>query len=163
MNKDFIDEMEELGITSRLRRVSDAMSHAANSFYKGTGIDFEARWFSVFYLIASKGPMGVTEIADLLSITHPAVIQVTKELENRNLISSTACVKDCRKRLLAITAEGQERIQQIKPLINAFREVNQQLLNAQSCNLLLALREFEDQLETKSYSRRLQEVLTHSL
>ena len=158
---DFMAEMAELALASRLRRLSDVYWQAVTTMYRQSGLDFDVRWATIFVLIARQGPVAVMEIAERLGITHPAVIQVINELEKYELIISTKSERDGRKRLLTLSEKGQDMVPKLQPLWDAFIAVNRQMLTSQTHNLLISLQEMENQLTERSFFDRVQDQLNH--
>ncbi len=132
------------------------------AIYRESGIDFEVKWATVFLLIARQGPISVTEVADQLGITHPAVIQVVNELVKKELIMSEKSEHDSRKRLLTLSPSGEAIIPQMQPLWDAVQTVNQDMIDRQTHNLLLAIREMEDQLTAQSFASRIRTYLNQN-
>ena len=156
---DFMADMAELALASRLRRLSDAYWQGVTATYRQFGVDFDVRWATIFVLIARQGPVAVMEIADRLGISHPAVIQVINELEKRELVVSAKSEQDGRKRLLTLSEAGQTMLPQLQPLWDAFVVVNREMMARQTNNLLLSLSEMEAQLAQRSFYDRVQDQL----
>jgi DNA-binding MarR family transcriptional regulator len=159
---DFMTEMAELAMASRLRRLSDIYWQGVTATYRQSGVDFDVRWATIFVLIARQGPVAVMEIAERLGITHPAVIQVINELEKNGLIVSTKSETDGRKRLLTLSDTGQAMLPKLQPLWEAFIAVNKSMLAKQAHNLLVSLQEMEAQLAQRSFFDRIQDQLNQS-
>lgn len=159
---DFMAEMAELAMASRLRRLSDLYWQGVTATYRRSGVDFDVRWATIFVLIARQGPVAVMEIADRLGITHPAVIQVINELEKHGLIASAKSEEDGRKRLLTLSETGQAMLPQLQPLWDAFIAVNREMLAKQTHNLLLSLQEMEKQLTERTFFDRVQDQLNQN-
>ncbi len=159
---DFMAEMAELALASRLRRLSDLYWQGVTATYRQSGIDFDVRWATIFVLIARQGPVAVMEIAERLGITHPAVIQVINELEKHHLIVSAKSDQDGRKRLLTLSETGQAMLPKLQPLWDAFVAVNRQMLGNQTHNLLSSLQEMEVQLAQRTFFDRIQDQLSQA-
>lgn len=159
---DFMADMAELALASRLRRLSDTYWQGVTATYRQSGLDFDVRWATIFVLIARQGPVAVMEIAERLGITHPAVIQVINELEKHGLVVSAKSEQDGRKRLLTLSETGQAMLPQLQPLWDAFIAVNQDMLARQRHNLLISLQEMEAQLAEKTFFDRIQEQLNRT-
>ena len=157
---DFMADMAELALASRLRRLSDTYWQGVTATYRQFGVDFDVRWATIFVLIARQGPVAVMEIADRLGISHPAVIQVINELEKKELIVSAKSEQDGRKRLLTLSETGQAMLPKLQPLWDAFVVVNREMVAQQAHNLLLSLGEMEAQLAERSFFDRVQDQLT---
>lgn len=156
---DFMAEMAELALASRLRRLSDLYWQGVTATYRQSGLDFDVRWATVFVLIARQGPVAVMEIADRLGITHPAVIQVINELEKHELVVSAKSEQDGRKRLLSLSQAGQDMLPKLQPLWDAFIAVNRNMIGNQTHNLLASLQEMEAQLAERNFYDRIQDQL----
>ncbi len=148
---DFIKEQGELAWGSRLRRLSDTISGQATAVYRRYGLDFDPKCFPLFRLLSEQGPLPVTEVAEKLGVSHPAVIQVARELERRGLVVSEKSSQDARKRLLAVSPEGRERLPEFHRIWQLIREVNEHLIRSQKHNLLWAVEEIEATLAEKDY------------
>jgi DNA-binding MarR family transcriptional regulator len=157
---DFMAEMAELAMASRLRRLSDLYWQGVTATYRQSGVDFDVRWATIFVLIARQGPVAVMEIAERLGISHPAVIQVINELEKHGLIMSAKSEQDGRKRLLTLSEKGQAMLPKLQPLWDAFIAVNKEMLGNQTHNLLTSLQEMEAQLADRSFFSRIQDQLS---
>lgn len=156
---DFMADMAELALASRLRRLSDAYWQAVTAVYRQSGVDFDVRWATIFVLVARQGPVAVMEIAERLGITHPAVIQVINELEKHGLVTSAKSEQDGRKRLLSLSESGQAMLPKLQPLWEAIITVNKSMLGQQMHNLLLSLEDMEGQLAERGFFDRIQDQL----
>src|SRR4051812_30807982 len=114
MNDNIITELGALAIGARMRRLTDIFSRDISIIYKEHHLDFEAKHFVLFYLISQKEGIGIMEIADELSLTHPAIIHLAKELEKKGYIQSVKSVTDNRKRLLKLSKKGKAVLPEFK-------------------------------------------------
>ncbi len=159
---DFMVELAELVIASRLRRLSDQYWQGVTTLYRDSGIDFEVKWATVFLLIARRGPVSVMEVAERLGVTHPAVIQIVNELVKQDLITSVKAADDSRKRMLMVSPAGETMIPRMQPLWDAVVAVNRELFASQTHNLLLAIEETEHQLAEQSFANRVRNYLNQN-
>jgi DNA-binding MarR family transcriptional regulator len=154
MNDDIITKLGALALGARMRRLTDVFSRDVASIYKEHHLDFEAKYFVLFYLISQKDGIGIMKIADELSLTHPAIIHLAKELEKKGYIQSVKSETDSRKRLLKLSKKGKAALPEFKKVWNKIEKLNVQLMQQQQNNLLKALAEMETILEEKSYYKR---------
>lgn len=63
-----------------LRRLSERIDRNAHRAHSQPGVVFEPRWMGVLNLLALRGPMSVNELAAVLAISHPSVIQTLASL-----------------------------------------------------------------------------------
>ena len=111
---DFIKELGYLAIATRMKRMTEQFMRGAIETYQSFDIDFEPRWFALFYLLHSRGsPLSISEIAQSLKMSHPAVIQISQMLVKKELIESRQDDEDRRVRRLKLTDKGKERLKEI--------------------------------------------------
>ena len=156
MKQNIIDELGELAIGARLRRMNDIFSKDVSRIYKDNGLDFETKHFILFYLISQRNGIGIMEIADELSLTHPAIINLAKELEKKGFIESEKSPGDARRRLLKLSRKGKRSLPAFQQVWKKIEKLNKQLMKAQQHHLLKAIEEMEKMLEDLSYYKRFQ-------
>jgi DNA-binding MarR family transcriptional regulator len=118
--------------------------------YKHYGIAFEPKWFPLYYYLSEKGESGIMKIADKLRVTHPAIIQIAKELEKSGLIISKKCEDDARKRKLKLSKKGLELLPNLRKVWNEINMVNSKILDEKEHNLA-ALEELENSWQENEY------------
>lgn len=153
---DFARQQGAGAFGTRLRRLSERLDRDVAKLYADFGVDFEPRWYPVVALLREKEPLGVTEIAAALGLTHPAVSQVVKQLMENGLLSSTVDPEDERRKLLSLTKEAQKRIRELEPLWEAIIEETDEIIKAEVPGLLILLTELDEALETTSLGERVQ-------
>jgi DNA-binding MarR family transcriptional regulator len=154
MADDIISKLGPLAIGARMRRLTDMFSRDVAMIYKEHHLDFEAKYFVLFYLISQRDGIGIMEIADELSYTHPAIIHLAKELEKKSYIESLKSPDDSRKRLLRLSKKGKAALPEFKKVWDKIQKLNARLMQKQKNNLLKAIAEMEAILEEKSYYKR---------
>ena len=152
-----IDESGILAISTRLQRLSDQLRKDGMLIYKANGIDFEPKWFPVIYTLHLRQVLSVVEIASEIGYTHPSTISLLKELEKEKLIRSKRDKADERKRLIQLSAKGQELIERMKPVWGVMVEALTELSATQN-NLMLAIAEVEEQMKKLSFFERAKRI-----
>ncbi len=151
---DLIRQLGSLALASRLKRLSDRLMRDGFRIYMEQGLDFEPRWFTVFYLLSQKSPLAVTKIARELRISHPAVNQVANAMEKAGLLVSQKDKADERKRLLSLSSSGKALVTKLKPIWNDFKLAADELLAESSVDFLDVLDRIENSLdEAEMYDR----------
>jgi len=154
---DILKSLGELAIGSRLKRLSDVIMRDGVKIYQANGIDFQPRWFPVFYSLSQHSQLSVTEIAKKLGLTHPTVSQTLKELEKTGFVSSGQCQKDGRKRLLTLSEKGKRMLPQMELIWRDVANTIHDLLVKNHQNLLMAVEEVEVAFSQKDFFSRVQE------
>src|ERR1700679_668095 len=108
-----------LVLGSRLRRLSEAFLSEINRAYQNEGIDFDASWFPVFYLLSKNGSLSIKELSEQIEISHPAASQLITGLKNKNLVSANTCTDDGRRQLVTLTQSGKALLARVLPVWDA--------------------------------------------
>ena len=151
---DFIEELGTLAFASRLRRLSERLLRDVSRTYRAENLNFEARWFPVFYLLWRQSPLAVTAIAQRLHLTHPAVNQVAGAMAKAGLLVSARDSRDDRRRLLSLSPAGKSLACQLQPIWQDIREATAELVNASGIDLLGAIALVEKSLDETNMSER---------
>ncbi|MBU0983094.1 MAG: bifunctional helix-turn-helix transcriptional regulator/GNAT family N-acetyltransferase [candidate division Zixibacteria bacterium] len=164
---DILTALKELALASRLKRLSDQLLRDASRIYRRADLDFEARWFTVFYALAEKSPRAVTELAAHVGQSHPAVNQVVGAMTKRGLVSSITDPDDERRRLISLTPDGLALHQRLEPLWDDIAGATGDVINEAGPELLKLLdnldaallhRSIYDRVGDRQQSRRLDAV-----
>lgn len=148
-----IDESGILALSTRLQRLSEQLRKDGAMLYKSFDIEFEPKWFPVIYTLHNKGVLSIVEIANEIGYTHPSTISLLKELEKQKLIRSKKDKEDERKRLIVLTAKGQDLILQMKPVWDIISDVLNEITDNEN-NLLKAINEAENKIANQSFLQR---------
>ena len=153
---DFVKELGYLAVASRMKRLTDRFMRGGSQAYKSLSIDFEPRWFTVFYLIYTQdAPLSISEIANSLKISHPAVIQTTHMLIKKELIQSFPDSQDRRIRRLAITGKGKELVNFLIPIWNDFETATSELFEKAGVDMVDVIRRIEAILDDEDIGNRI--------
>lgn len=76
----------ELGLGSRLKRVSEYMMRETQLVYNHFNIDFDPYLFPIFKIISNKKGVTNSEIQSSLQYTQPAITQAINKLLKKDLI-----------------------------------------------------------------------------
>ena len=95
--------MDDDGVT-RLRRVIGRLARQLNASSTGEGLTPSQS--SVLGLIVGRGPLSLTELADLEGLNPTMLSRVVGQLQVMNLITRIPDPSDLRTASVAVTAEG---------------------------------------------------------
>ncbi len=147
-----------MALGSRLRRFSDLVTQDAAAIFRLADLEFEPRWFPVFYVLAEEGPLSVGEVAERIGQTHASVSQVARQMQRSGVVAFQNDAADGRRRLLALTATGRHMQQYMEPLYADVQQAVQEMLDATSPAFWPALRALEEALSKHSLLERVREV-----
>ncbi len=154
----YYQQLGELVLASRLRKVSERILQEIAEVYKSKGIEFEPGWFHILYLLHLNKELSITQIAEILQMAHPSVIQVSKVMLSKELIAAYPGKEDKRKRMLALSTKGEKLVDKLLPVWEKIQQSIQQVLHEGefSSKLFEAFDEIESNLNMKSLAERCQ-------
>lgn len=149
-----MDKMKSFGslsLGSRLKRLSDRLIQNVVEIYQAQGINLSPSYFPLFNLIHHQGPQSVTEAADQLGVSHPAISKIAQKMIKEGWLIKTADPCDTRRNLLSFSLQSEELLQKIKPIWLHIKEYLDQLMAKQNHSLLVALDEFEQVIDRQGF------------
>ncbi len=151
---DFLKELGPLALASRLRRLTERLTQDVAHLYRALEIDFEPRWFPVFYLLSRKAPLGVVDIARILGVSHPAVNQIAGEMIAHGLVEGAKDQLDKRKRMLKLTEAGHALVPALSEIWDGLHQAVQDALDEGDAHLLKDIEHLETALDRQSLQER---------
>lgn len=150
-----IEELGELFLGTRLKRLSDHLYDEVDKIYKRHNIELSSRITAIIFLLYQDGDAAITEIAEALGITHPAVNQMSKKLSQQGYIDTRPDEKDERRRLLSLTPAGQQLVAQLLPIWENLQHCLDEMLKTSEHQLLPAVLNLEHQNQQLCLSERI--------
>ena len=157
----FYESLGYLVLGSRLRRLSEAFLSEINKTYQSAGIDFDASWFPVFYLLSKNESISIKDLSDTTGVSHPAASQLVTNLKSKKLLKTTTSSVDGRRQLVQLTKAGHALLERIMPVWEALGLAMEDLVTAdpESQHLLLAITALENEFRSVSLSEKIGEKL----
>lgn len=156
---DMIRQLGPLALASRFRRLTEWLYKDGARIYREQSVDFEPRWFPLFYLLKKSGSVSVTAAARALGFSHPAINQIAGEMARKGFLESIRDKKDERRRLLRLTRKGKAALSSLEPVWADIEAAASELLREAGGDLLAAVGRLEDALnETGMYERVMRRV-----
>ncbi len=157
--KDKLQEYAELGLGSRLKRLSEYLMRETQLIYNACHIDFDPYLFPVFKFIVDHTTTTTTTIQEGLQFTQPAITQSLKKLTEKKLVTYKIDTSDKRKKLFTLTTKGKDLHQQMIPIWAIIDEQVKWLTEGSAIGLTHHLTHLENQFAEKSLSNRILEKL----
>ncbi|ULQ52733.1 bifunctional helix-turn-helix transcriptional regulator/GNAT family N-acetyltransferase [Flavihumibacter fluvii] len=154
---DYFSKMGKKAIGSRLRRLSEQITEDASHIYKLYDIDFNPKWFPVYYVLSNGEQKAVTTISKEIGHSHPSVSKIIREMQIKGLLVEKKDPKDARKNVVSLSKKGLEISHKIQFQYEDVNQVIEEILSQTNHNLWKALEEWEFVLQQKSLLRRVQE------
>nr|WP_294943049.1 MarR family transcriptional regulator [uncultured Mucilaginibacter sp.] len=150
-----------LVLGSRLRRMSETFLAEINRIYQNEGIEFEASWFPVFYLLSKNESLSIKELSDQTEVSHPAASQLIASLKNKGMVETSVCTDDGRRQLVQFTKKGRSVLNQILPIWEAINNSMMELAesDAAAMQLLPAISAMENVFRSANFVDSVSEKL----
>ena len=149
-----INDLGELAIATRLKRLSERLSQDVSKIYKESDVDFEAKWYLILELLNREKLLAITEISDSLELSHAAVVQFVDQLVDRKLIKTSSDKKDARRRMISLSPGGKKVLSQLAPILAVIKNENRKWLAEADGNIIAILDQLENALDKKSMYQR---------
>ncbi|WP_444994574.1 bifunctional helix-turn-helix transcriptional regulator/GNAT family N-acetyltransferase [Aliikangiella sp. IMCC44359] len=153
-----LEEMGLLALGSRLKRLSEILFRQSDELYKSRGVNLQSRCFPLLQLLSTYETISVSHLAELMGQTHPAISQMSKKLESQGWLYHEIDAKDERRRLLALTPNGYELVDRLKPLWCSLETVMKRILETSSYGLLDNIQLIEREVEKMSLKERVERL-----
>lgn len=154
-----ISQLGYIAIGTRFRILTDRLMQDADKVYKSLDIDFEPRWFTVFYLINQKKQITTTELAEQLGYSQPAITQIINSLIKKKIIKAVKSRDDSRKKVITIAPKGEEMLLKLIPVWQEIENAVKELFSSTGYDILIILSKIEAELDKKSIHNRVMDKI----
>lgn len=113
-----------------LRKIGETYHNEAAKIYHSMNVPFETSWFPVFFVLHRHHQVTISQIAEILDISQPAVSQVTSALQKRGLITLRINSKDNRKKDIALSDAGAQLMYRLEPIWTSIDRAMAQILHS---------------------------------
>jgi DNA-binding MarR family transcriptional regulator len=152
---DFVAELGLPFIAHRFRRVAEAFLHGYSAWLPQAGVVAPARSLSTLLLVCECGPIGITEIAARLRLSHPLIIRLTRDLEGEGLLKLSEDPADGRRRVAVLTRKGKQQVRAIQVATRVTATAFQTVSEEVGTDLLSLVERLEAALTSASFQSRL--------
>ena len=153
MMKDFLTEIEYVGFTSRLKRLSDSILYSTKDLYKSEGLDIEPNWNLIFRLLQENQEMTISEMSETLQFSHPAVVKIVNKMKKHGYLRSSSDRADKRRQPLRLTKKAHKKLAQFEIYWKAGTEAIKEVLQ-DSPHFLEELLRIEEKMRQSNYQER---------
>ncbi|HHL31240.1 MAG TPA: MarR family transcriptional regulator [Oceanospirillales bacterium] len=158
-NKDYFDDLGEVALGSRLKRLSDRVMSDAARVYQYTGHDMQPKWFTLMSLLADKKKVSVVQAADFLGLSQPCISQFSRELLKKGWLQVQTDANDLRRKIMSLTTKGKRQYKKMQPMRQSVHAAAVSICQELDQDFYQALKQFEQALERKSLYHRTLESL----
>jgi DNA-binding MarR family transcriptional regulator len=154
MSYDLVQQLGYANLDTRLKRISDKMSHSLRAMYRDLGMDTEPNWYLVLYIVKEQPKVSVMEIASRLQFTHQSVMSITSKMIGKGYLQSEKDPTDKRKTVFHLTKKAEAKLPLFTRIWEIGKDVTLELLN-QDMAIMQHLEELENKLNQASFGERI--------
>jgi len=160
MNQDLIRQLGYANLDTRLKRISDKMTHSLRAMYKELNIDVEPSWYLVLLIVKSCPNSSIMEIANKLKFTHQSINTMTNKMITKDYLIKAKDSVDKRKTVFNLTKKAHENLPLFTKIWEIGKEVTFELLN-EDVLIIEHLEVLESNLEDNSFGNRIIEKINN--
>ena len=157
MPADFLRELEFLGVTARLKRLSEGLSTSIRELYRASGVDLEPSWHLVLLYLEGRTATP-SEIAASLELSQPAVTKMIDRMVRKGYLDVRPEEADARKKNIRLSARARDRMPDFARIWAAGRAAVRDILGHDTA-FLRQLAALEDRVGRKGFAERALEHL----
>jgi len=159
---DYLQSLGYLGLTSRIKRMSDRLMHEGRLLYKLMDPEMEPNWFLVFKILDEKGYSTVTDISRRLGFAHPSVITIVKKMKAQGYLNFSPNKDDLRVQEIRLSKKGQDKMDTSTEIWAACERGVQSLFESSGVSEALSIAELA--MNDRSFYDRVKDTyLDHAL
>lgn len=153
MHTDFIKELGYKALDSRLKRISDRMSHDIRRLYKELDIDVEPNWYLLFMLLQKNDNVPISYIAEHLGYSHPTIVIIVKKMTEKGYLNSIQDTTDRRKQLITLSKKARLLLPKLEVVWESCESAILTIIN-NDLGILNYLDQIDTELQTTSFHYR---------
>ncbi|PHN04974.1 bifunctional helix-turn-helix transcriptional regulator/GNAT family N-acetyltransferase [Flavilitoribacter nigricans] len=155
---DFFEQTGVMALGSRLRQLSDRITKDSAKTYQLQGLEFEPRWFPVFFVLSREGATPVSVLAEKIGQSHPSVSQISRQMKKQGLIRKRPSESDGRQSVLELTEKGHQLLEPMEELYRHVESGVVDLLAETDHHIWQAINDLEKALDRKDLFTRVRDI-----
>ncbi|MEW7398788.1 MarR family transcriptional regulator [Elizabethkingia anophelis] len=159
---DFIKTLGYKALDSRLKRISDRMSHDVRKLYKEIDIDIEPNWYLIFMLLQNRGEISIADIAESLGYSHPSVVVIVKKMSEKDYLHMQKDKDDKRKQLVSLSSKATEILPELELIWQSCESAILKLLS-DDLSIFSFLDDIDAELKANSFYKRFKQEYQKSI
>ena len=153
MKNDYLKDLGYLGVTARIKRLSDALSSGIKDLYLANNVDIEPSWHLLLLYLKEKKQSTLSEVAEAFRFSQPAANKMITRMLKKGYIDITVDDKDNRKKILRLSAKAKKNMPKFEKIWDAGQNSVREMLKSNH-DFLSSLDIFELQHESKNFAER---------
>lgn len=158
MKQDLIKQLGYANLDTRLKRISDRMTHSLRAMYKELDFDVEPSWYLVLFIVEKHPNSSVMEIANKLKFTHQSINTMTNKMITNGYLVKAKESADKRKTVFNLTEKAHKKLPLFTEIWEKGKVAIFELLN-ENTSIMQHLEVLESNLDDRSFGDRIIEKM----
>ncbi len=150
---------DELFFGIRLKKTGEMISSQISEILSDEKIEFEPRGIYLLIILKEKEQASIKDIAAILGMTHPAIVQMVNTLNNIGMITQSKSADDKRITLIKLTEKGKEELNRINPVLTEIESAVESIINEIDVNLKYSLSKLSEAVKSKMLTMKVNDGL----
>lgn len=143
----------------RFKKIGENLNSQITNILKYYNFDFETRWIPIISILYKNNKLSVQALADQLGITHPAVVQLSNQLVQKEFIKTEKLLEDKRVTIIKITEKGKEKYESIKPILDTINSSINSLLGKTNYDVIDVVTKVENIFSSEKLAEEISEEI----
>jgi len=159
MIDNILEDIKFLSFGNSLKKLGESIQKNIAEEFKKRNSELDTSLFPVLFYLNKNEKSTVQNLADILQITHPAVIQSLKKLKKMDLIFTQSGTHDKRESYSFLTEKGKTSLEEEQDLLTDIEELNKKLISESGYDVFGMIHSLKNLLRQKNYSLRMDEKI----
>lgn len=144
-----------LALGSRLKMLAELLYQDVSRVYQSRNLDFEPRFFLVFYILINKKGIKITDLTRETGLSQPLVSQTTESMAKKGLVKFIKDKNDERIKLVTLSKKGQLLVPVLEKIWKDILSVHEDLSGLTGTDIIYVIEKIEDSLKQRSLYERI--------
>lgn len=163
MNNKTFEEIKYFNFANYLKKLGESLQKDISDVCKKRNSNLDPSLFPILYYLYKFEKSTVQNLADNLQITHPAVIQSLRKLNQLDLIETKTGTHDKRESYSFLSEKGNQFLKDEQDLFNDIEDLNKEIISESGYDVFKMIDSIKNLLTQKSYALRMEEKAKQKL
>jgi len=142
---------------TRIRKTGEILSAQVAKILGEYSPGIDPRAIPILNILNTRSSRSITEIANSIGFTHPAVIQLVSHLVRDKLVTTSKSTSDKRLTILDLTPKGRSTFEKLEPVISVMSETVESIIDEIDANMLFSLGQMDKYVKDGMLLERMKE------
>jgi DNA-binding MarR family transcriptional regulator/GNAT superfamily N-acetyltransferase len=136
-------------LANKMKKIGEGFLSQISTILLNYNFKYEPRSVFVLNALNEKETASIKEIAAILGMTHPAIVQTVNHLNMEGLLRQSKSSKDKRITLVELTESGKTELNKLEPILSAIKDAIKSIIIETDANLIYSLLKLDEAVKTK--------------